>query len=314
MPEWVAEHGIGETRYARISDGRIVEARILLPGPAAGDVIEARLLSRGQGGRSAVARSPEGTEYLLPHGSADVAEGAPITIEITRSANPGIETWKRPLARLTNRPPGSMDDVPARELPFPSPTDLIGDSGWDDLIEEARTGTVRFERGELTIEPARAMTLIDVDGFEEPSGLALEAARAAAAAILRLDIQGSIGIDFPTVHGKDLRKTIAESFDAVLPQPFERTAINGFGFLQLVRPRRRPSLIDLACDRPKFEARALLRRSARSTGPIVLTAHPSVIAAIEPQWTEQLARQAGGAVSLRPDATLAIAAGHAHSA
>ena len=52
------------------------------------------------------------------------------------------------------------------------------------------------------------------------------------------------------------------------------TAVNGFGFVQIVRPRARASLVELAQDRPAFEARALLRRAAfDSPGPKGLVAH-----------------------------------------
>ena len=112
------------------------------------------------------------------------------------------------------------------------------------------------------VSPTPAMTLIDVDGTLPPADLAAAGAEAAARAILRHDIGGSIGIDLPTVAGKAQRQRIGELVDAILPQPFERTAVNGFGFLQIVRPRRRASLFELAADRPAFEARALLRRAA----------------------------------------------------
>ena len=48
MPDWVVERGIGESRYARIEDGEIVEARILLDGVIrSGSVLEARLAKVG---------------------------------------------------------------------------------------------------------------------------------------------------------------------------------------------------------------------------------------------------------------------------
>ena len=108
-----------------------------------------------------------------------------------------------------------------------------------------------------------AMTLIDVDGYLAPEELAVLGASAAADAIRRLDIGGSIGIDLPTAGSKAARQDAAEQIDTRLPQPFERTAVNGFGFVQIVRPRTRPSLVELAQDRPAFEARALLRRAVR---------------------------------------------------
>ena len=112
------------------------------------------------------------------------------------------------------------------------------------------------------------MTLIDVDGFLPAGELALRGAAEAARAIRRLDIGGSIGIDLPTVGSKAARQEAAAAIDAALPQPFERTAVNGFGFVQIVRPRGRASLVELAQDRAPFEARALLRRAAFETaGP-----------------------------------------------
>ena len=74
------------------------------------------------------------------------------------------------------------------------------------------------------------MTLIDVDGWGSVDALCVASATAAAAAIRRLGIAGSIGIDFPTAS-REARATAALAFDAALPLPFERTAINGFGFM-----------------------------------------------------------------------------------
>jgi len=79
--------------------------------------------------------------------------------------------------------------------------------------------------------------------------------------IRRHGIAGSIGIDLPTAGSKAARLAAGEAVDAILPQPFERTAVNGFGFVQVVRPRQRASLVELAQDRAGFEARALLRRA-----------------------------------------------------
>ncbi|HEY0165345.1 MAG TPA: ribonuclease, partial [Sphingomicrobium sp.] len=98
MPEWVIERGIGETRAALIDGGEIREARILVDGVVeAGKRVAARLVSSGRNG---VARAEDGAEYLLPKGAPGLSEGAATTIEVTRSAIPGPETWKRPLARI----------------------------------------------------------------------------------------------------------------------------------------------------------------------------------------------------------------------
>src|SRR3546814_1478420 len=74
------------------------------------------------------------------------------------------------------------------------------------------------------------MTLFDVDGAAPLLDLAIAGATATAVAIRRLDIGGSIGIDLPTLGGKAERQRVVEAIDATLPLPFERTAMNGFGF------------------------------------------------------------------------------------
>ena len=164
------------------------------------------------------------------------------------------------------------------------------------------------------------MTLFDVDGALAPAALAIAGAAAAARAIRRFGIGGSIGIDLPTLPRKDERQAAAAALDAALPQPFERTAVNGFGFLQIVRRRERASLPELLQGDPRRRRRARLaarRPSARrARAPRTITAAPAVIAAIEaqPDWTATLARRIGAAVGLRADPALAISAGHVHTA
>jgi ribonuclease G len=313
LPEWWIERGIGETRAALVDAGEIIEARIALDGiRPAGSVIAARLVAAGL--RNAVADDESGAEYLLPRGAAGVTEGAALNIEVKREAIPGTEPWKRPLARVTQEEPRVAAGLVGRELPFPSPTDELAKVGWIDLIEQARTGTLAFPNGELRISATPAMTLIDVDGSIEPDELAIRGAGEAAKAVRRLDIGGSIGIDLPTAGSKAARQAAAAAIDAALPQPFERTAVNGFGFVQIVRPRRRASLVELAQDRAPFEARALLRRAAfEPAGPKRLVVHPAIAAFLEGRgdWLDSLARQIGGAVSLRAEPALPISAGYA---
>jgi hypothetical protein len=290
-----------------VENGRIAEARVLLDKVvAAGSILAARLKAAG---RNAVAVA-DGLEYLLPKGAGVLTEGAALAIEVTREAI-GTEGWKRPLARVVDGGPGRPLALEGRELMFPAPRDELTSVGWLDLIEEARSGLIAFAGGELRVAVTPAMTVIDVDGKLEPADLAIAGARASAIAIRRHGIGGSIGIDLPNMRGKAERQAVAEAFDAQLPQPFERTAVNGFGFLQIVRPRRHASLFELALERPVFEARGLLRQASRETGAIALVAHPSVIAAISREWSDVLARQVGGKVSLRADPSLAIAGGYA---
>ena len=327
MPEWLAEKGIGETRAALVDGGRIVEARIELDGTIpAGTILAARLTDTGRNGRNGVARSDDGTDFLLPHVPREITEGAEVNVEVTRPALPGPEPWKRPLAKVTRderRRPRSLSErlrdggTSVRALTLPAARDELAEAGWNDLIDEARSGRADFAGGSLGLLFTPAMTLVDVDGSLAPDDLAIAGTRAAAQAARRLDVGGSIGIDLPTVRGKDARSAAADAVDAALPQPFERTAVNAFGFMQVVRPRARASLLELAQDRSGFEARALLRRAAfEGSGARRLVAHPAVIAILEahPEWLEALSRIVGGAVTLRPDPALPIHGGHAEKA
>jgi len=317
LPEWLYETGIGETRAALIENGEIVEAWIELDDVVrAGSVIAARLASNATNGRNAVAVDEKGREYLLPRGAPNVTQGASVTIEITREDIPGYEPWKRPLARISDEQPRSAKCSGGRKITLPSPRDELGEAGWNDLLDQARNGLVGFAGGELRLSVTPAMTLIDVDGSLAPDELAVRGAGEAAKAIRRLDIGGSIGIDLPTTSAKASRQQAAAAIDEHLPQPFERTAVNGFGFVQIVRPRRRGSLLELAQDRAAFEARSLLRRAAfEPPGAKILVAHPAVIAILEgrDEWLAALGRQAGGDIGLRGDAALPISGAYAEN-
>lgn len=313
----MVERGIGETRAALVDEGEIVEVRVELDGAIpAGTVIPARLVDASS--RNAVARDAAGNEYLLPKGAFGVAEGAALNLEITREAIPGSEPWKRPLARVTDHSPKRLlplaHRLGARELSPPGAEDALGELGWNEVVDQARSRLTQFAGGELRISATPAMTLIDVDGNLAPEELAVLGAAEAAKAIRRLDLGGSIGIDLPTAGSKASRQSAAAAIDAHLPPPFERTAVNGFGFVQIVRPRSRASMIELAQDRAEFEARALLRRAAfEPPGSKRLVAHPAIIAVLESKagWREALARQIGGSVNLRADAALPMSGGYA---
>jgi hypothetical protein len=201
-------------------------------------------------------------------------------------------------------------------LSLPAAVDRLERTGWSDILEEARSGIIRFDGGELRVSATPAMTLIDVDGISAPDTLAPAAARESARAILRHGIGGSIGIDLPTAGNKVARHQAAAAIDDALPPPFERTSVNGFGFVQIVRPRSRASLLELAQDRAPFEARALLRAATRDgPGGKQVVAHPNVIAALErhPAWIDALATQVGGKIELRGDAALPMSGGYATS-
>ncbi|MCM8557862.1 ribonuclease E/G [Sphingomicrobium sediminis] len=302
MPDWFIERGIGETRAARLdAAGEIVEARIRRDGVTpAGAVLEAKLIAIAP----RVTVEANGETFFLPRGASGISEGATMRVRVTREALGGAEPWKRGIAVQTD------------EYPCEAPPLADGVEGrieaWDDLLEDARTGLVDFDGGQLRIEPTAAMTMIDVDGWLVPDKLSQMAAWASARAIRRLDLGGSTGIDFPSLEGKEARQQVGTILDDYLEKPFERTAMNGFGFVQVVRPKERASLIDLAQERASFEARALLRRAETSVGAITIHAHPAVIAALRPEWIAALEKRIGGTVALNATPGLAMSGGHAH--
>lgn len=324
--ELLVEAGIGETRAALVADGRIVELHIERDdgNPRAGDVREGRLTTILVPGRRGVVTigNIEGLLEPIPPG---LTEGARLFVEVVREAIP--ERGRPRLAKLRAAEGPARDaprladrlratGVPVRRLPTHGPDRLEG-AGWSEAIEEAATGVVAFDGGLLTLSPTPAMTVIDVDGPGAPAALAIAGAAAAAAAIRRFGLAGSIGIDLPTVGDKAVRTAAAAAIDAALPPPFERTAVNGFGFVQIVRPRQRASILELVQGDPAATAAlALLRRAEREpgAGERRLIAAPGVIGWLDahPDLIAELARRTGGAVRLQADPALALAGGHVH--
>ena len=326
MAEWLYEAGIGESRAALIDGGAIVEMAIDRDDGRirAGTVLDARLTRRPDAsGRGLVGFA--GGEARLLGAPAGLTEGARLRVEIIREPLPEAGGTKPAHARAvaSDAPLGPGPDLRARlgqsGLPVRETRaagGLLDALGWGDSLEEAASGLVARDDALLRISPTPAMTLIDVDGAGAPAALAIAGARRAAQAIRRFDITGSIGIDLPTLAGKADRQAAAKAIDDVLPQPFERTAVNGFGFLQIVRRRIRASIVEqLRADPALTAALGLLRAAERALGHggLTLSAAPAAIARIEarPDWQYELARLVGARVALRPDAGLSISAAHA---
>ena len=303
MAEWLYEDGIGEARAALVDDARILAARIELPGDArVGTVAPARLIERD------VARLGDGAEVKLDRAPAGVTLGAAFVVEVTRAAIPERGRAKRAKGRASEAAPIAGPDllaritatgVPVRRCAAHEP-DALEAAGWSEVLEEARTGEIAFAGGALRMSVTPAMTLFDVDGEGALDALSVAAARAVALAIRRHGIGGSIGVDFPTLSGKDARQAVAAAIDAHLPPPFERTAVNGFGFLQIVRPRPRASLPELLLADPVgAAARAALRAIERTPAgaPNRHRLPDAVRRRMEatPEWTEALVRRTGRA-------------------
>ncbi len=321
MAEWLIEEGIGEHRAIRLEGSEIAAARIEWPGTLApGQVEDAVLVARNAGSARGTVRFASGEEALADSLPRDASEGAALRMVVTRAAMAEKGRLKRAHAR------------PSTDMPRPAPSlaERLRDEGhevrivrrlpvdeWDELFGEAWAGECAFAGGTLTISPTPAMTLIDIDGTLAPRALALAAAPAVASAIQRMDLAGSIGIDFPTLADKADRREVDTALARELAGwPHERTAMNGFGFIQLVARLERPSLLHrLAGSRAGAAARRLLRRAERvdDPGALLLTAHPLIRAAIAPEWETELVRRTGRTLRWKDDPALALEAGFAQA-
>lgn len=329
MAEWVYEAGIGEARAALVADGRIVEARIEREGegPRVGAIVGAKLIEAGRGGKGALVALDWPGEPLATLGGLPPATsiGARIVVEIARMALKERGRDKPARARMAD--PGAViadgPDLRARveasglpvSMLHPTSADRLEEAGWSETIDCVRAGHWPFAGGALWVDATPAMVLIDIDGEGDPLMLAKAGAEAAAAVVRCCDIGGSIGIDFPSLPDRAGRQAIDAAIDAALPPPFERTAVNGFGFMQIVRRRERPSLIEQVRLAPvQTDAALLLRQAERAVGAgvLTLTARSAVIDYImaHPHWTAMLQERSARPVRLVADAT-APGAGHA---
>lgn len=311
MAEWLVEEGIGEHRAIRLEGEAIAEARIDWPGRlAAGWVVEARLTARAAGSSRGTALADTGEEVLVSALPRDASEGSQIRLAITRSALLGPGRLKRAQGRPSTAPlarPSLADRLRAggakvkRVRRFPA-----GD--WDELIEEALAAEVGFPGGALLLAPTPAMTTVDIDGELPPRALALAAVPALAGALRRFDIGGSVAVDFPTLPDKADRRGVDEALgEALAGWPHERTAMNGFGLVQIVARLERPSLLHLAAwQRSALVWRRLLRRAEglEGAGAIELAFNPALEPAIEPAHLAALERRSGRGVRLRRQAEL----------
>lgn len=323
MPDaaWLVERGIGEDRAVLIEAGEVRAARFQRAGRLApGLIADAKLVSRTAGARRGTLLFDNGEEALVDALPVDAREGAPLRAIITRAAIAETGRYKRAQAR------------PCDDAPRPAPTleqSLHADGvsvrvvrrfpqdPWPDIFEEAHSSAIAFAGGALVVSPTPALTLIDVDGTLPPARLALAAVSVIATTLRRLDIAGSIGIDFPSIEGRADRRALDEALETALADwPHQRTAINGFGFVQLVARIERPSILaEVRRDPARAGASLLLRRAedVAGAGTILATAHPNVLSAISPDWKAELERRTGRIVRWQADARLAPLGGFAQA-
>ncbi|QWC57526.1 ribonuclease [Erythrobacter sp. 3-20A1M] len=317
MAEWLVEEGIGEHRAIRLENGQIAAAKLDWPGRlAAGQVIEVKLVQRSAGSARGMAQTDGGQDILLDRLPRDASEGASMRVAITRSAIAERGRLKRAQGRPTEeslRPAPTLAERLRDEGHSVETVRSFPEGDWDALFADAWSGAVDFAGGSLLFADTPAMTLIDIDG--DARDLSLAAIPAIASALRRFDMGGVVGIDFPTPEGKPARQAIDRALaDALADWPHERTAINGFGFVQLVARLTGPSLLQrIGRARIGAAARILLRRAERleGAGATLITCHPAIKAKLKPEWLAELARRTGREVRVQTAPALAIEAGHA---
>ena len=317
LAEWFFEAGIGEARAALVDGEQILEARIEREGesPRVGAVLAARLVEAGKS--PMVALDWPGAPLASLTGLAPATSiGAALTVEITRSVlrergrNKPARARVAAAGAIIGDGPDLRARIAATGLPVTdlraTDADRLEQAGWSELIDHVRTGHWPFNGGALWVDATPAMVLIDIDGEGDGLTLATAGARAAAGVIRCCDIGGSIGIDFPSLPDRAGRQAIDAAIDTALPQPYERTAVNGFGLMQIIRRRERPSLIEqVVLDPIATDAALLLRQAERAVGAgiLTLTARPAVTdhIAAHPAWTTLLQNRTGRAVELTAD-------------
>jgi hypothetical protein len=319
---WLYEAGIGENRSLLIDGGRTVKLRLEREntGLRAGSVCDIRFAKQYVAGKSGLGVDEQGREVLIQPLPKALTEGMTLRAEIVREAirERGGQD-KRAVARASDEVlcdgPSLLERITAEGLPVitchPHEADRMEATGWSEILDQAISGHVPFPGGSLRIMPTPAMTVIDVDGTLPPADLAKAAAKAAAAAIVLFDLSGSIVVDFPTLSDKVQRQAVLTAFDETMTVNCERTAINGFGLMQIIVRRERASVCEMVqSGRVMTATLALLRRAERErgTGELALAAHPAVVALLRKRgdWLDALAQRLGRVVKLVPDPGIQI--------
>ena len=322
---WLYEAGIGENRALRLENGELVQIRLeRVDGGARADaVVDAKFTRQWINGKSGIVTLPDGQEALLQPLPKGLTEGAPVRVEIVRAAmtERGGQA-KRAKARPADEGsslrdgPDLLAEIMATGLPVQQghahEQDLFARHGWHEAVEQAETGRIDFAGGSLLVSLTPAMTVIDVDGPLPPFELAKRAAKEVALALVRFDITGNIGVDFPTLQAKQERVAVTAIFDDHMTINCERTAINGFGFMQIVSRKARPSVLEIMqANRSTNAALKLLRQAERDrgTGAMRLVVHPAVANRLTALLLEELAQRIGRTVSVEARGEISIDGG-----
>ena len=312
---WVIEEGIAETRALLVDGEQVLAAKVMWQGElAAGARTSGKLTAKLKGTRRGVALLAGGGEALVAHLPPQVTEGQNVDLVITRAPIAERGRLKRAQARVA----GSNAPSPGAGWPEAHVVRRFPAGLWEEVWQAASSASLDVPGGEILLCVTPAMTVIDIDGVGTPRDVALAAVPAIARALAWFDLGGNIGIDFPTLQTKEDRRAVDDALAAALGGwPHERTAMNGFGFVQLVARMEGPSLLHrFAHHRLGMAARMALRRAELAadsgTGRVLqLTVHPALKAKLKEAWLAELARRTGREVRIEADPALAIEAASA---
>jgi hypothetical protein len=273
--------------------------------------------------------TPVSGAELLVRGKTNLPEGTAITFEIVREAIAEPGRLKPAEAILTDSIERAHLDKAylwerrIAKLALPAFTKPFGDS-FDEALAGAWTAgdvLVSFQR-------TKAGLVFDVDGTGDAFAVNSVAATEIARLLRLYQVGAMVMVDFISMESKQQRADIAAIFDSAAvadSRPFERTAINGYGLMQIVRARPRASVLDqlfgTRITSPSDETQALwlLREVSRSAGfgQRSVTATPHVAALLESSGMHaaraQAERLAGAPIVIVADEKL-TGYGHVHVA
>lgn len=318
----------GERRAALIEDGQIVELHIQRDLYwVLGECGTGRIDRKTPSG--AYIAADDGTE-LLVRSTVGVPEGARVAFEVTREAIAEPGRLKPGEARLLDRLPEPSPDKTSlwSDRVAALHCDSVSSQPLSDAFDCALAGASHIGDVTVSFQRTKAGLVFDIDGVGDPLAINLAAAKEVARLLRLYQVGGMVMIDFISVEAKGQRQAIAKAFDegATLdPRPFERSAMNGYGLMQVVRARPRPSVLDhmfgtrIASLSDETQAYLLLREAIQSLGfgKRVLATRPKVAAMLtSPNWQPYLAqceRLAGAPMDIVADENL-NGYGHVHVA
>ena len=325
LPEIWRDDAPGERRAARVENGNIVEIHMQRDALwALGETGAGRIDRKTPSGAYVI--TDDNSELLLRSKISD-PEGMRLTFEVTREAiaEPGrVKPAEIALRDSGCAQPSQKDALwDARLTAFAQP---VISASIAEAFDIALSGQSKCGDVTISFQRTKAGLVLDVDGI----GNAFDINRVAATEVARLlrlyQVGAMVMIDFVSMESKAQRMQIAEIFDAasvVDGRPFERTAINGYGMMQVVRARPRPSVLDhlfgtrIAALSDETQAYWLLRAVAQSSGfgARTVTTGPEVATLLQSDgwaaWRAQAVRLAGADMLVVADEK-AAGYGHVH--